>query len=227
MEKIKELIRLLRQKILVIIAVALVFVTLTVGYFYIVADPAYRISTTLLVHRGYLTDVMTYTAETESKLVDTCVELLDSQKMYNYIIDNRLPSNGYDWNDLDEFITVKRKAKDSLFIEVTVTTSNPYTAAIIADAFIESAPEFISGFAKSVQIETIYLSDQAEFVIPHLFTLIISGFLCGGILSSFVIVLAHLTNRRFRGSADFKNRYSHALLGSVPDFRLAKRRIKK
>ena len=82
-------------------------------------------------------------------LADTVVEILNAPDIYIELADEL--GEEYDSKQLDKSINVERRSEDTLFIDITCTSSNPDEAVRIANVFAEVACGYIPEFIPSAR----------------------------------------------------------------------------
>lgn len=194
-------------------------VVLTVGYTTMNAVPSYTVHSEVIVHNGSLSDIMSYgPAETNISLIDTCLEIFNSQSAFVHMKEVFLTDQNYTVEQLDEMIEVTSKAKDSLVLYVTVTCDNPDDALYLSEMFLATMPDYAQNISGSLAVNQLMLGSEAKRDRPDVFSIVLLSTLTGAVVSSLLVILFGAVNRKINGADDYKSHYSAPLLGVVPDF---------
>ncbi|ARU62600.1 hypothetical protein CBW65_17715 [Tumebacillus avium] len=152
-----EMGRVIRQRVLLIVLVTLLAVGLTGAGSFLVLEPEYEATTTLLVQSKQAGNVIAYNdLLTDQKLVTTYGEIFQSRMIAEAVID-RLSLNSTE-QELLEKIRVTTSG-ESLLTSVTVTDHDPKQAVAIANAM---AAVFMENLSRIMQVDNISILDTAK-----------------------------------------------------------------
>lgn len=150
--KFSDLAFLFISKLWIMILVAVVVGGSLFAYKYVTYEPKYKSTSSVFVLRqGEDTTVDGYSVDVNIalKVVEDCKELLTTPKVLNSVIEKlKLP---YSYDELKSIVEVSSK-EESRLIEISVTTNNPQTSKMIADAICEQGDIVIDDTYKCDQI---------------------------------------------------------------------------
>ena len=185
--------------------------------------PMYRTSTTILVNNGGLANVgvpgdsvNTNDLNASLYLVETCVDILESDNMYKELA-NALGGN-YSYQNLKGRFVPEARGENSLLIDIYTFGSNQNEIMEIANTFLEVAPTFIKNNILSVDVKVLATADIAYKTGPKI--LMNTGIACiVGVLGAIIMfILISMFKNTIENEKDFKDRFSVPLLGTVPEF---------
>ncbi|MBO7217811.1 MAG: hypothetical protein J6V50_03840, partial [Clostridia bacterium] len=181
--------------------------------------PSYSASAKVLIHNGNLNEInATNGAETKISAVDTVLEILNSQDIYIYLKSSVFTDLNYSEEELNDIVKVTAEGKDSLIFYVTATTDNPDSSLRITREYANMIFSYLSAYSQNVAVNVLYTDSAATKNIPDITLIVIISLIAGALLGILATVILSLSNRRLKGSADFKARYSVKVLGVVPNF---------
>lgn len=220
---LSSLFKTIKDHILPILLSAVILAALVFGYNAFFVDPTYCTTTTILVNNGGLADVGIPGDSVSSSdlnaslyLVETCVDILESDNMYKELA-NALGEN-YSYFNLKKRFVPAPRGEDSLLIDISTFGTSPKEIKNIANTFLEIAPTFIRNNILSVDVKVLATADKVDKTGPRTFANSFYAFVIGFILSSMVFVVISLLKNTIENEADFKSRYTIPLLGTVPVF---------
>lgn len=202
---VKELLKTIWNRKLIIIIVALIFAIIAAIYSFKIQKPKYQASTTVVLTKAGNTensaDAVTSTDVTMNQdLVATYSEIIESNSVLGQVIDN-LQIEGLTENDLRQNITVEA-VEETEVIRITVVNENAENAARIAN---EIGKVFSEKIVDMYKINNVYTLDVAEIpeepynINPKKYILI--AFALGIILSCGICVVISLFDNTVKSSS--------------------------
>lgn len=220
---LSSLFKIVKDRIIPILISAIVLAALVFGYNTFFVTPTYRTTTTILVNNGGLADVGIPGESVSSSdlnaslyLVETCVDILESDNMYKELA-NALGKN-YSYDSLKRCFAPAPRGEASLLIDISTFGTNPKEIKEIANTFLEVAPTFIRNNILSVDVKILATADKVVETGPRTAANTLWAFVVGALVSCLVFVVISLLKNTIESDADFKSRYNIPLLGTVPVF---------
>lgn len=220
---LSSLFKTIKDHILPILISAVLLAALVFGYNTFFVTPTYRTTTTILVNNGGLADVGVPGDSVSSSdlnaslyLVETCVDILESDNMYKELA-NALGKD-YSYYNLKKRFYPAPRGEASLLIDISTFGTNPKEMKEIANTFLEIAPTFIRNNILSVDVKTLATAEKVDKIGPRTASSTFFAFVLGALISSVVFVVISLLKNTIESEADFKSRYNIPLLGTVPFF---------
>ena len=222
---LKELFEIFWSKKLLITLVVVVFAVIGMLYSFLLVVPKYTSSTTLVLTKAenitttpeIRSDAITTTdVNLNSQLVSTYSELAKSKKILRTVISNLKI-------DIDEAVlrgsVSVTSVKDTEFIEIKVTNTDPILAAQIAN---EIANVFTVNVAEIYSINNVHIVDQAEPAndpsnVNHLKDLVIFAFL-GIVASGVYILIVNMLDTTIKSSEEVEKITQLAVLATIPRY---------
>lgn len=215
--------------ILSVIIVAPLCAGITFGccqlYSEFITTPTYSATASLFVTSGAVT---TPYDETTGKvtgsdvgasliLAQTVVDILNTPDLYKEVA-NQLGKD-YDYLSLKGRTSVSRRSEESLFVDITFSSTDPKEAMRVANKITETACQYIpKKFIESSKADVASTAIKAVKTYPR--TTMATGVagIIGAAAAFGVVFIIESTNRAIKGEEDFTNNFDVPLLGSVPDF---------
>ena len=221
---LKELFEIFWSKKIVIAIVVIVFAAIGMIYSFLLVVPKYTSSTTLVLTKAenatatseINTAITTTDVNLNSQLVSTYSELAKSKKILRAVISNL--KIDIDEAELRKSISVT-SVKDTEFIEIKVTNTDPMLASQIAN---EIANVFTVNVAEIYSINNVHLVDQAEPAnapsnINHLKDLVIFAFL-GLVVSGGYILVVNMLDTTIKSSEEVEKITKLTILATIPKY---------
>ena len=222
---LKELFEIFWSKKLLIILVVVVFTVIGMLYSFLLVVPKYTSSTTLVLTKAenvattpeIRSDAITTTdVNLNSQLVSTYSELAKSKKILRTVISNL--KIDIDEATLRSSVSVT-SVKDTEFIEIKVTNTDPILAAQIAN---EIANVFTVNVAEIYSINNVHIVDQAEPAnapsnVNHPKDLLIFAFL-GIVVSGVYILIVNMLDTTIKSSEEVEKITQLTVLATIPRY---------
>lgn len=232
---ITDLFKIILKRLHIIVIVALLCGSISVGYCMYIAKPIYAAKTSLFADNGGITSGTGTTSQTENgvkstdvasslNLLNTYVGILEENDFYIYVNDylkSTGQSVGYTDSELKKLVTISGR-EDTMLLDITVKCENGEFAVDLANAIVEKAPEYIKGFVPQATAKKSRTANNYSKVSPNItLTSIITAFL-GACLCAVIIVVRALNDQTVKGEEDFAEKFDIPVLGSVPNFDLGR-----
>lgn len=150
-------------------------------------------------------------------LVDTCVDILKSSKIYQEL--STSISDKYSYKVLRNGFSVSRRSDDSLFIDITFKSTSRSEAVEIVNAFAELSSGYICEVIPSATVAVMERSDSADVVSPRTAFTTLLFILLGAMGASLVFIILNSLDKAINDEEDFKAKFNIPVLGTVPDFK--------
>ncbi|MBE6728903.1 MAG: hypothetical protein E7568_01560 [Ruminococcaceae bacterium] len=212
----------LLKRIWLIIIVTVLCAAIAFSYCKFIVKPVYRATTSILITNG---GVITESGDDTIKsgdlsasiyLVNTCVDILKSQKIYKELA--VATSDKYNYKSLKSGFTVEKKEEDSLFINISFRSTDKSEAILLANAFTQLVPSSIEAILPSVKVEILEEADTANKVFPQTINTTFIFALIGAIVSCAIILLISFMDQTIKSEEEFVSYFDIPILGTVPDF---------
>lgn len=220
---LSSLLKIIKEHIIIIALTGAILAGVVFGYNSFFVAPTYSTSTTILVNNGGLADVGIDSNNVSNNdlnaslyLVETCVDILESDNMYKEL--SKALGGKYSYRRLQQGFSPVARGEESLLIDITTWGSDPEEIKKIANTFLEVAPTFIHNNILSVDVKILATAETTQKVGPRTAYNTIIAFLAGIALASLVFVVLSLIKNTIENEEDFKAKYTIPLLGTVPVF---------
>lgn len=213
------------RRIWILILAAIVFAVGAFCYCEFVATPVYTATASVLVTNGGImvqesTDgketISTTDITASINLVDTVTDILETSDIYKELA--KSTGEKYTYSQLKGRTTISSKTDHSMFVDVSVTASNPDEATMLVNAFVKLTPEYIVEFVPYSNVAVAATADSATLVFPRTTTMIALAAVVGIVLAFAVALLIDSFDQAILGEKDFTSHYDIPLVGSIPDF---------
>lgn len=222
---IMDLLLLAWRRIWILILAAVIFAGATFGYCKLLLTPRYSATASLLVTNGAVTTSYDETtgkvagSDIQASLIlsQTVVDILNTPDLYKEVA-NQLGKD-YDYLTLKGRTSVARRSEESLFVDITYSSTDPKEAMRVANKITETACQYIpKKFIESSKADVASTAIKAVKTYPR--TAMATGVagIIGAVAAFGVVFIIESTNRAIKGEEDFTNNFDVPLLGSVPDF---------
>ncbi len=219
---IMDLVMLAWRRIWIIILAAVVFAAGAFSYCKFFLTPSYSATASILVTNGAVTvysDKSTVSASDISAslyLSYTVIDILKTPDIYKTVADQL--GKGYEYQNLMSRTTVQRRSEDTLFVDVTFSSTDPKEAMRIANKFVEISCAYIPEFVPHSRAMVASTAIKASMTYPRtVMTTGVAG-VVGAVAAYIVLFIIESMNRSIKGEEDFANSFDVPLLGAVPDF---------
>ncbi len=210
------------QRIWLVIVVAVLCAALAFGYCSFLATPVYSARSSILItNGGIITDnrdgsIQTGDLSASIYLVDTCVDILKSQGIYQDL--STAIGEKYSFTQLKGAFSVSKRNDENLFIDVSFKSTDPEEAKLIVNTFTDLCPQYMAGKLPPVTVEVMDKAYSASMVYPStISTTFIFGFL-GAVITCLLLVLFASLDQTIKSEEDFVETFTVPVLGAVPDF---------
>lgn len=220
---IMDLVMLAWRKLWILVIATVVCAVAVFGYCKFFLTPSYSATSSILVTNGA---VITSYEETTDKisgsdisaslyLADTVVDILNTPDIYIELADTLGED---DFQSLRGGFSVARRSENTLFIDITYSSTDAVKAKETANIFADVACDYIPSFIPSARANVASTATGASQTYPRTtMTTAVVGIL-GAAVTYVVLFIIESMNRSIKGEEDFANSFDVPLLGAVPDF---------
>lgn len=221
---LKEIFNIFWNKKLQIIIITIIFIIIGSVYSFVLLQPKYRSFTTLVLAKTEgASNTNTTGSITQSdltlnqKLISTYRELVGSKTVLRTVLNN-LSITDMSEDTLKGSVTVAAM-EDADMIKITVRSSNPKDAALIAN---EISKVFIEQVTKIYNISNIHVVDKAEvdndpYNINHAKDLILFA-IVGIVISSVYVLIINMLDTTVKTAEDVEKSTGLLVLAQIPEY---------
>jgi capsular polysaccharide biosynthesis protein len=218
---IRQIFTYLRRHIWLIVCIVLVAgsLALTITFFFI--TPQYEASSTLYVYNDSdrsSTSISTSDITTSQKLIATYSVIMQSNNVVNKVIE----TTGLDYTagEIRKMFT-GASVNSTEVMKITIKCSDPQDAMIIANAFVDIAPEEILRVIKAGSVEIL---DRAMIPAspssPSIIKNLAIGIVLGLIIAIGFVILFETFNTKVRTEDNLLRVVKVPVIGYIPDLKL-------
>lgn len=230
-----EVFHVLLQKFLVILLVSSLFCAASFGFTVFFVEPSYEATASMYVNNssfsfGDASFSISSSEITASKsLTSTYVYILQTRETMEEVMKQTGLSYTYDEIMKKKMIKAEEVNGTAIF-EVTVTSSSPTEAELIANTIVKVLPDRIVEIVDGSDVRTVsYAIVPAHRSSPSYTNNLLLGFLFGAVLSSAIVLVKYFvsksTNVLISSADDLRKRYPDiTILSLIPDMRLASKK---
>lgn len=219
---LSSIISIILHRIWLVIVVAVLCAAIAFGYCNFIATPVYSAKTSILITNGglitdnYNDSIQTNDLSASIYLVDTCVDILKSQGIYQDL--SEAIGGKYSFQQLKSGFSISKRNDENLFIDISFKSTDPEEAKLIANTFTQLCPTYMAGKLPPVTVEVMDEAYGTAMIYPStLSSIVIFGFL-GAVATCVLLVLLASLDQTIKSEEDFKEIFDIPVLGAVPDF---------
>ncbi len=218
-----NLLELAWKRLWALICAAVICAVGIFSYCHFFAVPRYSATASVMVTNGAIIDnnvgyekVQATDISASLALSNTVVDILSTPNVYKEL--SQQMDNRYTYRELMGMTSVVRKSEETLFINISATSSSPDEAVRVVNAFANIAPDYINEFVPYSNVKVSAEAFSASKVFPNTVRLTIIAAIAGAALMYGIFFVAEGLNRTVNSENDFVAEYKVPLLGTVPDF---------
>ena len=215
------LFKALWKRVWIIIVCAVIAGAALFAYAKFRITPRYSASTMLYVNNGGTIDVKSYKISasdlsTAQSLVSTYIVILNSRTCLNEVIAEA--GLDYTYAQLNSMISASAVDETEIF-KVTVTSTNPDEAALIANTIADVLPEKISDIVDGSSVRVVdYAVVSTNRISPNYTRYAILGAVVGAVASAVLIIILQLLDDIIHADEYITDTYPDIpLLATIPD----------
>ncbi|MBR2043805.1 MAG: hypothetical protein IJ946_05650 [Clostridia bacterium] len=219
---LSSIVSIILHRIWLVVIVAVLCAAIAFSYCSFIATPVYSARTSILITNGglitegYNDSIQTNDLSASIYLVDTCVDILKSYGIYQDL--SEAIGGKYTFQQLKGGFSINKRNDENLFIDITFKSTDPEEAKLIANAFTQLCPTYMSGKLPPVTVEVMDEAYGTSQVYPNTFSsIVIFGFL-GALVTCVLLVLLASLDQTIKSEEDFMESFDIPVLGAVPDF---------
>lgn len=190
-----------------------------------VIAPKYEATASLYVNNGATATTQTGTTLNDitasQELVGTYIQILNSETACIDVIDKL--NLDYSVSELQEMVSMNAKNETEV-LEIHATSTSPQEAMAIANTFLHSAPEILVRVVNAASVETVDTATRTIKVSPNITKNTAVGLLLGFILSTGIVLLRFIIDKRIKNEEDLKQHYQLPILGAIPSFQIKQKK---
>ena len=219
---VMDLVMLAWRRIWILVIAAVVCAAVVFSYCKILVTPTYSATASIIATNGAVTvynDKSTVSASDLSAslyLAETVIDILKTPDIYKDVADQL--GKDYNYQNLMSRAAVSRRGEDTLFIDVTFSSTDPKEAMRIANKFVEISCEYIPEYIPHSVAKVASTAIKASKTYPRTMASTAVAGVVGAVVAYAVVFIIESTNRSIKGEEDFANNFDVPLLGAVPDF---------
>lgn len=216
----KDILNIIKKNVIIIIAVSIIFATISFVCTSIFIPKEYTSRVKLYVETNADSTQSNYNALNSmnyaKNVVPTYIEMLETTKFYTEVADTL--NDKYLPSDLSKKITFKT-IEDTEVFEAVVVDENPSEAKAIADAVAQTAPQVLESFNDNANLKVV---DDATLPkapsSPNVTKNILIAFFAGLILSLVFAFAREFFDTKIKYNRDMNEILGLPILSAIPDF---------
>lgn len=215
--------KMLKQRIWIIIASAILCSGIAYGYTYYFINPMYQASVMIYVNNSSISvgsatfSISDAQISAAKKLVDTYLVILKSRSTLEEVA--KLSNLGYSYERLYGMISGGDVNSTEIF-QISVTSDSPTEAALIANTIAQILPQRISGIVDGSSVKIVDYAVTPQWSISPSYTKNTSmGLIAGLVLSVAAIIIGNLLDTRIASKEYLTMTYDIPIIGIIPDNR--------
>ncbi|HMM07355.1 MAG TPA: Wzz/FepE/Etk N-terminal domain-containing protein [Clostridiales bacterium] len=193
-----------------------------------VIAPKYEATVSLYVNNGVTATAQTGTTLNDitasQELVGTYIQILNSETACADVIALLDLDDSVD--ELQKMVSMNAKNETEV-LEIHVTSHSPQKAIMIANTFLDSAPNILIRVVKAASVETVDTATRAVKVSPNITRNTAVGLLIGFILGTGIALLLFIIDKRIKSEEDLRHHYQLPVLGTIPSFQMKQMKQKR
>ena len=219
---LSSIISIILHRIWLVILVAVLCAALAFGYCKYIATPVYSARASILItNGGLITDnrddsIQTNDLSASIYLVDTCVDILKSQGIYQDL--STAIGEKYSFSQLKGAFSISKRNDQNLFIDISFKSTNPDEAMLIVNTFTQLCPEYMADKLPPVTVEVMDKAYGSSMVYPNTISSTFFIGLLGAFATCLLLVLFASLDQTIKSEEDFVETFAIPVLGAVPDF---------
>lgn len=229
---ITDLLLLAWRYVWVIALSAIIIASCAFSYCKFLVTEVYSATASIIATNGAVTvhnDKTTVSASDLSAslyLAETVIDILKTPDIYKDLADAlnkdlNVASNdprAYQFQNLMGRASVVRRGENTLFIDVTFSSTDPKEAMRMANKFVEISCEYIPEYIPHSIAKVASTAIKASKTHPRTFRTTAVAGMFGAVMAYVIVFVIDSANKSIKGEEDFTTRFDVPLLGAVPDF---------
>lgn len=232
---ISSLILIARKCIWHLIASVLICAVVSYCYCSFIATPTYQSKVSFVASNGGMgananeTDkIISSDVAASLAMINTYVDVLKTSGAYRQL--STALGGKYTATQLKKMISVQSRHEDSLFIDVTVTSTSPNESVRIANAFLNLGENYVSTAMNEPDKKLILKAEDSSSAVQNYpttaITVVIAAVL-GFVVVYAIALIINVMDKTIKGEGDFAATYDIPILGNIPNFKAAAKGEKK
>lgn len=216
-----HIIKSLWRRAWIIVLVSIIVAAIGFSFSAFLITPTYSSSIKLYVNNSSISlgnttfSISSSELTAAQSLVKTYGEILDSRSTLERVINKA--GVDYTVKELHEMLAYK-SSNDTEIMKVTITTTDPYEASLIANTIAEVLPTRIAEIIDGASMEVVDSAiPELEKVAPSITKYTALGFILGILLSVTILVIFALLDDTIHDEDYILNNYEYPILGKVPN----------
>lgn len=195
-----EIFVIIKKKLVLIISLAMVGLSLSAAYTFYLVTPSYNATTQLLVnHKAESgSEIQLEDINTNVQMINTYKDIIKGPVILELVQGKLEP--GYSVGQLAGMVSIDSNT-DSQVFSLTITTTNPTEATVIAN---EIATTFQSNIGEIMNVENVTIISKATVnpnpISPNIPMNLVLGMLVGAMLGVGIAFLLHFTDNTIKDS---------------------------
>ncbi len=219
---IMDLVMLAWHRLWILLLAAMVCAVAVFSYCKFFITPSYSATASIIATNGAVTvysDKSTVSASDLSAslyLAETVIDILKTPDIYKDVADQL--GKEYNYQNLMGRTSVARRGDNTLFIDVTFSSTDPKEAMRVANKFVEVSCEYIPEYIPHSIAKVASTAIKSVKTYPQTVKSTLIAGVIGAVVAYAILFIIESTNRAIKGEEDFTNSFDVPLLGAVPDF---------
>ncbi len=224
------------RRLWVIVLSAIIFAAGAFCYNKFFVTPVYSARASIVVTNGGMTFYEAIQSSDNGKvtasdlsaslyLIETVKDVLKTNDFYENVAKDiaRESKKEYKFGDgqgsaLKNMTSISQRSENSLFIDITVSNTDPQKAIDYANKIADIGWEYVEDTIPNTKAQAIETAFTYSLIYPQTARSTVIFGVIGAIASYIALFAIESMNRSIKGEEDFASRYDVPLLGAVPDF---------
>ena len=220
-----SLVKIALKHLYILILAAIVCGAGMFSYCHFLVTPIYSATASMIVTNGAIIDsensnkVSGSDISASKNFAATACDVLKTNDIYKELAQKL--SNKYTYSTLRSSASITPRNEDTLFIDISFTSTSKDEAVVLVNNFLELVPSHIGEVFPGALVKT-FEADSARKVSPKTINSTFYAAVVGAALAYLIILIVYSLNTVIKSEEDFKERFDVPVLGNIPDFAKAK-----
>ena len=226
-----SLLKVVINKLWLILLVSLVMAALVFSYFKYFVTPLYSSVATIICSNGGVTDVAENGTTIKSSdlsssftLIPSYIRILQSEEVFKRV--SVASTSGYNYKELKSKITIVNSSTEELFLDIYVVDADPSKTREIANVFAKTGSEYLVEMLPNAYAKPLELAGTGKYYYPNPWRYSVITFFTSAFCLIAVFFVLSILDKRIKNEQDFKLRYNVPILGVVPNYEIGRKREK-
>lgn len=203
------------------------------SYFNYIVEPKFAAKGSIIVTNGSIiaqgdvdddSKVENADISTSLNFAETVADILETSGIFKQLANET--GNRFTYGQLQGMALVERRANNTLFIDVTFTTTDSALAVELVNKYLDLAPDYINSHVTNTA-SAVTKADYANEVYLNTLTTVAIAAVAAAAVVYLIIFLIYSSDAIIRDEESFRERFDIPVMGVIPDFANAKTKESK